>query len=267
MEKQLTQSPDTALEILLLGLGNKLYGVPLKNVRYVARVDPSFAASGAGVADYFVFEGEPLTYVSLWDALGAESAYTEYHELQSMLPQRKQDHLDWMAALEQSLRQGVPFTKARSPRECAFGKWYYAHNTDDLRLETILRQFDQPHARIHGLADQLLGLADAGQRDEALRLFERAKQTTLSELLKLFESACQLVVELQRRVAIVVAEGDASCALGADMIRNIVTVPVERIKRNASHSAAVSVLAILDDQSVVPVLNWEALMEQSTITA
>ncbi|MDK9723966.1 MAG: CZB domain-containing protein [Sterolibacteriaceae bacterium MAG5] len=248
------------LEVLLVRLGPRVFGVPLSHVRYVAPMPADFASAGADAAEHFVFEGEPLGYISLWDTLGQPSLYAEYGEMQAMLPQRRQDHLDWMAALENSIRTGVPFAKARSPRECAFGKWFYAYQSHDRRLGLLLSQFEQPHAAIHALADRLLGMKEAGQGSEALTAFEQARDTTLATLMKLFDSAGQLVVDLQRRVAIIVAEGDATCALGTDGVVDIVVVPPERAKHGSGKatSRATSGLVLLEDQSVVPLLDWRA---------
>lgn len=248
------------LEVLLVRLGPRVFGVPLTHVRYVAPMPADFASAGADAAEHFVFEGEPLGYISLWDTLGQPSLYAEYDEMQAMLPQRRQDHLDWMAALENSIRTGVPFAKARSPRECAFGKWFYAYQSHDRRLGLLLSQFEQPHAAIHALADRLLGMKEAGQGSEALTAFEQARETTLATLMKLFDSAGQLVVDLQRRVAIIVAEGDVTCALGTDGVVDIVVVPPERVKRGSGKTAsrATSGLVLLEDQSVVPLLDWRA---------
>lgn len=256
--------PGGEMEILLIRLGTRAFGIPLAHVRYVAPMPADFVAFGSNVAEHFVFEGEPLGYISLWDVLSLPSLYAEYGEMQAMLPQRRQDHLDWMAALEHSIRTDVPFAKARSPHECAFGKWFYGYHAQDRRLGLLLGQFEQPHAAIHALADRLLGIAETGRRDEALRAFEQARDTTLATLMKLFESASQLVEELQRRVAVIVADGDCSCALGADGVRDIVTVPAERIKQNGGKggsgaSRAASALVLLDDDSVVPLLNWQTL--------
>lgn len=247
------------LEVLLVRLGARLLGVPLSQVRYIAPLPSDYVAFGAGVSEHFVFEGTPLAFVSLWDTLNLPSQYAEFGELQTMLPLRRQDHLDWMAALENSLRTGVPFAKARNPRECAFGKWYYGHRSDDRRLALILGQFEQPHATIHALADSLLGLAEAGARDEALHKFEEARDSTLAMLMRLFDSALMLVTELQRRVAVIVAAGGETCALGADGVRDIVAVPADRVKHGRHDAArATSDLVILDDRSVVPMLNWRA---------
>lgn len=251
------------MEILLIKVGGRRFGVPLAHVRYVAPMPADFVSRGNDAEDYFVFEGEPLSYVSLWDLLGVPSDYAEYEEMQSMLPQRRQDHLDWMGALEDSLRSGTPFTKARNPRECAFGKWYYAHHSRDRRLSLLMGQFDAPHATIHNLADRLLGLAEGGQRDVAMSAFEEARNTTLATLMRLFDSAIALVEDLQRRIAVIVADGSDTCALGADGVLDIVDIPPERFKADANAARATAGLAILEDQSVVPMLNWQAFSHAS----
>lgn len=250
------------MEILLIKVGGRRFGVPLTHVRYVAPMAADFVSRGADVEDYFVFEGEPLTYVPLWDLLGSRSDYAEYEEMQAMLPQRRQDHLDWMAALEDSLRNGTTFAKARNPRECAFGKWYYTHSASDRRLALLMGQFEAPHATIHQLADRLLGLAESGQGAAALVAYEEARNTTLATLMRLFDSAIELVRELQRRIAVIVADGEDTCALGADGVLDIVDIPPDRFKHDGNAARATAGLAILEDQSVVPMLNWQAFSQR-----
>lgn len=254
--------PATAdLEVLLIRLGGRSFGVPLADVRYVAPMPVDFPCDGGDAAEHFVFEGSPLAYVPLWDRLGQKSAYAEYVDMQAMLPQRRQDHLDWMAALENSLRTGTSFTKARDPHECAFGKWFYAYRAKDRRLSLLLGQFEQPHAAIHALAGRLLAMVDAGQGGESLRAFDEAKNTTLAMLMRLFDSAQELVAELQRRIAVIVSDGADTCALGADGVQDIVTVPAAQVKHGMGHASAAggqatAALLVLDERTVVPLLNW-----------
>jgi len=246
------------LSVLLIRLGKRDFALPLDQVRYVAPLPADFSYAGDQAEDYFLFEGGALRYVSLWDGLKQESTYQEYVELLSMLPQRRQDHLDWMGALETSLRQGVPFGKARSPYECAFGKWYYSYKPSDRRLTLLLGQFEMPHARIHGLADRLLGLVDQGRREEALAAFDEAEHTVLKDLMRLFDAARELVTELQRRIVVIVGDGQKSYALGADGVRDIVDVAADRVQRNAIEvggAAGGPTLLILEDGRVVPLLD------------
>lgn len=261
LRKPATAAAAEDMQVLLLKLGSRSFGVPLEHVRYVAQLRPDFAYCGAEAEDHFVFEGNPLTYVSLWDELGLKSAYTEYEEMQITLPQRRQDHIDWMVALENSIQTSSAFTKARNPHECAFGKWFYSYHTKNHHLSLLLRQFESPHDRIHALADKLLRLTEAGHHQEALHAFEEEKNTTLATLLRLFEDVQKLIVKLQRRTAVIVADGDDICALGTDGVNGIVSVPTEHIKHNAgkvlgADKNATSALILLDDSTVIPLLNW-----------
>ena len=256
--------------MLLFRVGGHILGVPLAHVRYVSPLPVDFTALGTETAAHFVFEGEPLPYVSLWNHLGLRSIYAEYQEMQTMLPQRRQDHLDWMAALEDSIRNGASFAKARNPRECAFGKWYYGYRSQDRRLALLLDQFESPHATIHALADRLLGLAESGRNQEAMRAFEETRHTTLSMLMQLFDAAQTLVAELQRRIAVIVAVGADARALGADGINDIVTIPAERVKRNGTSatgaaSRVTEALVILDDHKVVPLLDWRLFRTDAAV--
>lgn len=253
-----------SLSILLLQVGNSVLGLPLAEVRHIAPIPHGAASRGADAMAHFVFAGEPLPYFSLWDALGLPSLYAAYEALHAMLPQRRQDHIDWMAALSDAIRRGTPFTKARSPRECAFGKWFYAFRSEDRKLSLLLSQFEHPHAVIHALADKLLALAESGDTETALRLFDEAEHSTLAQLLLLFDSADQLVLDLQRPVAVIVDDGQAEWALGADKVHDIVEVPAERIRASDRRiggiaSKASRGLLILEDESVVPLLDWQGL--------
>ncbi|MGR8930237.1 MAG: CZB domain-containing protein [Gammaproteobacteria bacterium] len=246
-----------ARDMVLIDLGGRCFGLSLSNVRHICVLPADFAYSGAEVETHFVYQGNPHAYISLWDVLKQKSRYLEYEELQTMLIQRRQDHIDWMDALEDAIRHGVAFTKARNPRECAFGKWYYGYHTDNGRLALLMRHFEQPHREIHCLADKLLDLVNADRDREAIRIFQDSTSSTLVKLLELFDNTLTLLSELQRRIAIIVSEENQVFALGADGVRDIVTIPRDRIKPASGmlvHTS--SSLIILDDQSVVPVFDW-----------
>jgi len=255
-------APSEPVELLLFRLGAKTFALPMGQVQYIMPLPGDFdhgGQQGQHGARHVVFDDQPVTYLSLWERFGENSLYAEYEALQALLPQRRQDHLDWMNALESSIHSGEPFTKARDPRQCAFGKWYYASQFNDRRLTLLLGQFDTPHAHIHSLADKLLGLAETGGKEEALRRFNEERHTTLDLLLNLFDKAQSLVIELQRRIAIIVREDENLCALGADAVRDIVSLPAERLSYQHNASGTLAGLAILDTQEVVPLLDWHRL--------
>lgn len=252
-----------ALDLLLINVGNRCFGLPLAEVRYVSSLPPGFAGYGPETERHFIFQDNPVPFVSLWNQLDLKSEYVEYEEIQVLLPARRQDHLDWMGALEDAIRNGTTFSKARNPRECAFGKWYYNYRPQNMGLSLMMHNFEKPHTQIHHLADKLLSLVEKGQVNDALRIFQESKNTTLAELLNLFDLTQKLISDLQRRIAVIVVDGDNYCALGADGVRDIVAVPAEQIKPDLRRSSqATSALAILEDQTVAPLINWRTLFAE-----
>lgn len=250
------------LDVLLVGVGSRTFGVPLKNIRHVAAMPPDFAAQGARIESHFVFAGVALPYISLWNHFLLESCYEEYVQIEAMLPQRCQDHLDWMVALENSIRTGIPFSKARNQHECAFGKWFYSYKTENLQLSLFLSQFEQPHAMIHQLADQLLDMAASGKKECALARLQQSKNTTLKRLLELFDFTATLVHDLQRRIALITTTQDGeTMALGADSVIDILKVPAHSIQKNTSRtqsgstSGAIPALLVLENQTIAPLLD------------
>lgn len=249
-----------AMEIVLIDIGGSPFALPLQEVNHIATLPPDFRHSGPDTEDYFTFEGNPLPFISAWNVLGKATLYKEYADILAMLPARRQDHLDWMAALKQSLLTGAPFTKARDPHDCAFGKWYYSYQAEDRRVELLLGRFEQPHALIHNLAETLLGMAGDNRRDEALAMLHEMEKTTLKKLLDIFDHAEVLMHDLQRRIALIVEKSGEHFALGADSIRTLVTIPLDRIrwhKAAAGDSLSRPALFILDDGHVVNCLNWQ----------
>lgn len=263
--EKLTAAP---IEALMVRVGQRDFALPLEDVDYIVPLPPEFAHSGERAERFLAFQGAPLDFVSSWDLSGEVTCYSEFAELATMLPQRRQDHIDWMSALEDSLRNGYAFAKARNPHECAFGKWYYSYRPTDRQLALLLRNFEQPHAFIHGLADRLLKLSEAGKRDEALARFQAATETTLRDLLRLFDRTSTVLQSLQRRIAIILHRGDLRCALGADRATDIVSVPAERVSHRSDpgqrHSQRTRLL-ILENGSISPVMDWPQALEPAAV--
>lgn len=252
------------IEALMGHVGQRDFALPLEDVDYIVELPPDFAHSGERAEKFLAFQGLPLSFVSSWDLTGEETRYSESAQLAAMLPQRRQDHIDWMSALEDSIRNGYAFGKARSPHECAFGKWYYSFRPAERQLALLLRNFEQPHAFIHGLADQLLKLTEAGKKEEALARFQAATDTTLKDLLLLFDRATSVLQSLQRRIAIILRRGEVRCALGADGVTDIVTIPPERVTRHlrgVNRQDEGSILLTLDNGKICPVMDWQRVWD------
>ena len=131
--------------------------------------------------------------VSVYDArvlMGYPSYQQELDTLIATLRQREQDHRKWLAELEKSVLEHRPFTLQRDPHKCAFGKWYDINRhtiSDNIEIRLLLGQFDEPHQRIHAVADEIERHVKADDHTKAQRILERTKKGELTYLLNLFD--------------------------------------------------------------------------------
>ncbi len=216
------------LTVFMFWLDEVCYAVPLSSVLAVtSRSDeitqvPLNDDALDGVVRY---RGKVTPVVSFARLLGVPSGKEVKEDLIRELNVREQDHIDWLNSLEQSVRDGSHFTKARDPHQCAFGKWYDHFNTRDKDLGDILDRFDEPHQRIHSLADKLLGLRDRGQVEEALAVLDEERETTLSLMRRLFRQArAQLRVMIRPVLLYLTDDGSTPyCCLALDEINDVLS--------------------------------------------
>lgn len=258
------------LEVLTLQVGHQRVGVPMSDVVHILDAvqarPPKLEGGEADTSerdDVIAYEGGALAFLPLWARLGERSHSHEFIQLAETLTARRQDHLDWMLALKKALEQDEPFTKARDPRECAFGKWYYQFNTDNRRLRLLLLQFDAPHQHIHGLADQLLELKGMGRLDEAMSRFREEEKGTLAILLSLFDRTVETLAQIRREIAVIVRHQGSLYALGADAVQDIRRYPADSISCNAvllqRYHVPTRCFLIENGEAPLPVIDWPQL--------
>ncbi len=161
--------------------------------------------------------------------LGKPAFEESLRELEETLAARERDHVAWLNELRRCCEEECEFTKATDPHKCAFGKWYDALMADEEQrtkmtggntdLEFILRSFDEPHKRIHGIAQEALALVHDGKKDEAAALIQRTWDTQLGSMRRLFASLLEGVRENRRAIVIVVEQEGERFALIVDEVR------------------------------------------------
>ena len=150
------------------------------------------------------FQGEVVPVLDFAHRLGIRSGIDGKGELLEVLIQREQDHVEWMNALEVSIKTGSAFTKATNPNECAFGKWHNTFETRDETLQELMASFTEPHNAIHALGEELISLRDNNKESEALELLTHARATTLRRLRALFSRARDQISSGMRQVLLFV---------------------------------------------------------------
>ncbi|MGB1090743.1 MAG: CZB domain-containing protein [Oceanobacter sp.] len=201
------------MEYLSFRHGRHTYAVALHHVRYIA-ADTSLpvvkvAHGGGPPVDVVEFENQPCRLVAMRDLIGHTEDKQQTEALVELLHQREQDHLNWLNALEKALKENTEFTLARDPSACAFGRWYATFKPDNAELAHVMEKFDQPHKRIHALADELLELEAEGRVEDALSQLQHHRNTTLHRLQELFAEARNLASGNIRPTVIMLQTGDA----------------------------------------------------------
>ncbi len=202
------------------------YALPVGVIRYITSMNsiqlrPTPDKQG-GRHRVFDFEGHAIALYRFSDLMGVQSLVEESRQLIELLRQRRQDHVEWVEDLEHSILTGEPFTKATNPHQCAFGLWYDKYQPLDTELKSIMAKFDQPHRRIHSLAQQLIGLSVAeGRVDEAIAILDEERFSTLKTLMNLFDQAESRLQYMVKPVAMIVDVGNQLYALELDNLEDI----------------------------------------------
>jgi purine-binding chemotaxis protein CheW len=202
---------------------------------------------------------------------GMTSFIQEAEETVQLLHDREQDHKNWLAELLASVDNKRPFTLARNPHQCKFGKWYdtYKPENQSVAFLSLWRAFDKPHCRIHAIADSVCDLAAKGEYAAARDVIAAVRDTDLQEMIRLFAEVRATLRQTTREVAIVLGQADRQLALCADGIVAIETLDLDAIQPisemfNASDAVLTPYVARRPNSSqVVLMLQSEQLFKRA----
>ncbi len=216
---------NNTLAVITFSTTQASFAIPLEQVLYIEKD----VKRNIQLNELEQFNHEVITFqnktVELHDfnrLIGTESHEKTISELIRELNDMEQQHVDWLDALEDSIKHRKPFIKATDPAKCAFGQWYANFETNNDELKEVLARFDVPHRKIHSLAQELLGMAHSDQAG-ALEILEQHRITTLAELLSLFKLATERALSSIRPIILFIEHNDGRIsALRLDNINDIV---------------------------------------------
>jgi len=248
-----THSTADALTAFTFWVGDSLFAIDLDNVLSIEQDNSPIQPDpfqGRGSLGIIKHHGVPVRIFDFSEFMGISSSGRQKEELIKTLIAREQDHIDWLNTLEHSIKTGEPFAKARDPHECAFGQWYDKFRTRDEELVEILRKFDEPHKRIHALADRLLYLRDKGRLEQALSDLELERSTTLVQLRRIFKHARAQIRDAIKSVLLFVTTNgkEPQLALRLNEISDMVGFSTEQI-------TPINALGITDDERLAGTLS------------
>jgi chemotaxis signal transduction protein len=223
---------------LIFYVDRQRYAVPVSCIEELVCEEAIQAVSLPGmnkaVTGLVRWREQILPRLDLRTVLGLQPMSQQTAELLQTLTQREADHVNWLKELEASVEEDRPFTLATDPHKCAFGKWYdHVRSDDQLRdaftnrnvgLLRVLNAFDQPHAEIHGIAQEVEALKKQGHREQAHELINKTRENVLSAMVKLFNDARGFIQKLHRSMTIILHHGQDRVCLVIDSIDLIIEV-------------------------------------------
>lgn len=197
---------------------------------------PSGDGTLLGVINY---QKVPTPIYDLSMILEGVTAKEKMSDLIELLHAREKDHVDWLNSLQESIETGSTFTKAKDPKQCAFGKWYSSFESENDDLTHILKKFDEPHVQIHGLADTLLKITENEGKEAALKILQRHRATTLNSLKSLFSAAREAVSSSYKPVIVYTTLDGSTPCLGflVESVEDALTIEESDIKSFSNNGA------------------------------
>jgi chemotaxis signal transduction protein len=209
--------------------------------------------------------GKVLPLVDLRLRMGLPSALEDVEQMIAMLVAREQDHILWLRELLGSVNEGRPFTLARDPTECAFGKWFYSYKAEDIGFASVMYRLEVPHRRIHTIANAVLKYAEQGEHGKAKEMILCTEKGDLHTVVNLFAEARTAYRESQKEVAIVLTDGRKHLSLTVDSVASVEAIAEEAIEDATATMGSVKsdlftkVAHRANDRGIVFLLDVEAL--------
>jgi purine-binding chemotaxis protein CheW len=180
-----------------------------------------------------VLRNQPIDVMDVRSILGMDSLRQETEAIGKILEEREADHCNWLKELNSCVEENREFRLAKDPHKCKFGQWYdrllanemgMARLTNnDLALIDLLTQFDQPHKRIHSVAERVIERMAAGDAAGAKKIVEDTRSTELASLRRVFAKCRdQLKIARSGLLFVLTVEGSVFGAL-VDRVSEVVS--------------------------------------------
>ncbi len=247
---------------ILFNIKGTVYGISCEPV--VSMVILSDVTNVAKVPEYVRgvtnLRGRIVPLVDIRKMLGLKSLQEEINDFYELMDARKQDHIEWLTTLENSVRNNTEFTLTTDPHACKFGKWYDSFQTNDTSLRFLLNKFDQPHKKIHSIAIDTKKLQEKQDFKGAEELVESVKNTDLQRMIELFAVIKEEYKNSKREIVIVIENTKSQLGLIVDevvSVENLSELEEESMEENMIDKEIFTGIAKRKNGFPVFLLNYE----------
>ena len=210
-------------ELILFSIDKNNFAIELDKIKRIvqAEITTPVAGSAEEIEGVFTFENDVIKVLNFRKMINLPAHGSE---LQELFPRLKQSHIDWVNALEDSVVNDTPFTKALSPYDCELGKWMGSFNSYDSTISMIMDKLFTKHAHFHGHASTILREAQQN-KEKALEMIREKVKPLESELKELLDSLLENVNLITNSMQkFLILDGEILFAVRIDDIDDIVSI-------------------------------------------
>ena len=175
--------------------------------------------------------GQTIPIMDLRVKLGMTSLIAETDQLISLMNDREEDHKNWIAELEKSVREKRDFKLTTDPNKCKFGKWYNGFKTDSRVLENLLKKFNRPHKKIHAIAKEVEQEVAGNNFEAAFTIIRETRDNELTEMVDLFDEVRSFLKDSSREIAVVLEYENIDMIISVDSVETVEKIGREEVEK------------------------------------
>ncbi len=142
----------------------------------------------------------------------------EIEKFKKMMEQRKQDHINWVDALERCVSSGEKFTLATDPHKCAFGIWYDKFTKENHSASFHIKKIEEPHRLLHESASAVIRAVENGDKETAARLLKKDREDYVPKIISILDEAENAYRNTFRETVVVLSDGTQMLGLLVDEV-------------------------------------------------
>ncbi len=210
-------------DLILFSIEKNNFSLELDKIKRIVQASKTTPVAGNAdeIEGIFTFEDKVLNVLDFRTMIGIEQFDERYNE---MIPKFKKEQDDWIEALENSVKENVPFTKSINTNESELGKWLGSFTSYDDTMTNILADLSSALKQFYGKATAIINMT---KRDK-----ERASNMLLTEVQPLRETIArcldvlladkQLISNSTQKFLII--DGEKPFAVRIDEVDDIIAI-------------------------------------------
>lgn len=212
---------------IVFEVGNNVFSVNSSFIESILRLPECSPLPDAQpeIKGMFHYRDSTITMFDLRKIMKMTTREADFEVFVKMIDARKQEHTNWVNALEQTAITGEPFRLATDFHKCALGQWCDSFQSEIAEVNFQIGRITAPHSRLHRTAAKvqhiLANRTDAERHDHAKAVVQHLRETDMTTVLALLEETKHVFHDAYFHEMALVLSGKSKIGLVADKILSV----------------------------------------------